>query len=90
MQFNSFVNLIVLIKYLHGRLVVSSEDSQIKDMRSFMQVMLTKAASLILKAKVLIFYLTLFFLKVEVGVSLICGDNGFYAGCMFTVIRFWG
>ncbi|KAK4367318.1 hypothetical protein RND71_011110 [Anisodus tanguticus] len=38
-------------KYAHGRLLMPSEDSQIKDIRSFGRVMLMKAAKMIVKAK---------------------------------------
>lgn len=40
-------------KYAHVRLLMPSEDSQIKDIRSFGRVMLMKAANMIVKAKVL-------------------------------------
>lgn len=40
-------------KYAHLSLLMPLEDSQIKDIRSFVRVMLMKAANMIVKAKVL-------------------------------------
>ncbi|XP_031095331.1 probable magnesium transporter NIPA8 isoform X1 [Ipomoea triloba] len=56
-----------------GRLVMSSEDSQIKDMRSFKQVMLTRSASLIIKA------------KAACSLSLGLGDNSLHASSVLVM-----